>query len=297
MKVVFFGTSEYCLPVLESLQKNFDLVLVVTRPDKPVGRKQIITPSAVKIWAEKHKVSIATPGSLKKDSLERAKLIELIKLIGVDLAVVADYGLIIPEEVFSIPKYSTFNIHFSKLPDLRGPSPVQFTLLRGDTKAWITVFKIDAKMDTGPVLWQKSYPIFPDDTTQTLYTRLFKEISMELSKIHFDYSNNRSALISQDENLATYTRFITKEDGFVEWGKLEEGSRVKGKGSREIYNRYRAMTPWPGLWTFAESVEKREESKEKKRMIIRKCHLDGGRLVLDEVQYEGKVPEAYKVVS
>src|SRR3989344_5076200 len=143
MTVIFFGTSNYCLPVLDALKQNFDLKMVVTRPDKPVGRKKILTPSATKLWAQKNNIPVAT-------SLTNLEMTDL------DLGIVADFGSIIPGEIFNKPKLGTFNIHFSKLPDLRGASPIQSTLLRGDTTAWVTIFKLEATLDTGPFLWQKS---------------------------------------------------------------------------------------------------------------------------------------------
>src|SRR3990167_9165043 len=166
MKIIFFGTSEYCLPVLESLHKNFNLELVVTRSDKLVGRKKVLTPSATKLWAIEHKIPISTLKTLSE--------------IESDFGIVADFGQMIPEAVFNKPKFGTFNIHFSKLPDLRGPAPVQFTLLRGDKEAWVTIFEIEDKLDTGPVLWQQSFPINPSATTQTLYTDLFQKVAKTL---------------------------------------------------------------------------------------------------------------------
>lgn len=249
MKVIFFGTSKYCLPVLEALKTNFDLKMIITREDKPVGRKKVLTPSATKLWAIEHKISVTS---------------DYIQIPDCDLAIVADYGQIIPEEVFSKPKLSTWNIHFSKLPDLRGASPVQYTLLRGDTIAWITIFKIEKTLDTGPLLWQHSFPIKPDDTTQTLYIRLFKEAAKILPTLNF-----AGKLTPQNHSKATLTKLLTKADGFVEFPRLLEP---------RTYNLYRAMTPWPGLWTI----------KNGKRMIIRNCHLEGEKLILDKIQFEGK---------
>ena len=270
MTIVFFGTSSYCLPVLESLNKNlpagrqgFDLKLVVTRPDLPVGRKKILTPSATKLWAEKNNVPVAE--ELTFDA---------------DLAIVADYGKIIPEAVFTRPKLGTWNIHFSKLPDLRGASPVQACLLRGDTIAWVTIFKIEKTLDTGPILWQKSYPILPEDTASTLYTRLFQEVAKELPTINF------SGPLMAQTGTPTFCKMLTRDDGFVEWKDIQKATSIqKPVSSISIYNRFRAMTPWPGLWTIHPNG---------KRMKVLKCHLEGGKLVLDQIQFEGKTPEKYR---
>ncbi len=249
MKVVFFGTSEYCLPVLEVLKK--DLILVVTREDKPVGRKQILTPSATKIWAQKNNIRVDS-GLGQNDE--------------VDLVIVADFGRIIPESEFNLPKLGTFNIHFSKLPDLRGATPVQQTLLRGDTTVWITVFKIEEKLDTGPILDQREFPIFPDDTSQSLYTRLFIEVAKYLSNLDFTQK------LTPQVGTPTFCKKLTKDDGFVNFDNINDP---------KIYNKYRAFYPWPGLWTL----------KNERRMKILKCHVAKNKLVLDEIQFEGKKPQ------
>lgn len=315
MNAVFFGTSDYCLPVLETLNLNFSLNLVITRPDKPIGRKKVLTPSATKTWAIEHNVSTFTPETLKKDTQSRAELATLMKKIKPDLAIVSDYGLIIPEATFSMPRLGTLNIHFSKLPDLRGPSPVQFTLLRGDKEAWVTIFKLETppelkiKMDSGPVLWQQPFPIGPDDTTQTLYSKLFQEVSKQLPTIINEFLKaNSSKLTAQDHSAATFCRFLTKDDGFIDWDVLQKamkGQQIKleklpkiqqealhtlpglpvyQSTSLPVYNLYRALTPWPGMFTLSPS------KGGLKRMIVRKCHKAGDKLVLDEIQFEGKSP-------
>lgn len=282
MKVIFFGTSGYCLPVLDALKKNFDLKLVITRPDAPVGRKKTLTPSATKLWAKQRNATVITPATLKKDTLNRASLSNQLLIIHPDLAVVSDYGLIIPQGLFNIPKLGTLNIHFSKLPELRGTSPVQHTLLRGDTTAWVTIFKLEnppeleIKMDSGPILWQKEYPIDPNDTTETLYTRLFQNTAKELPKIISDFASGSTIPQPQDQSKATYTKPLTRQDGFVEWKDIEKP---------ETYNKFRASYPWPGLWTLRQAQGKLQ------RMKILKCHLEKEKLVLDEVQFEGKKPQ------
>lgn len=251
MTLVFLGSSDYCLPVLEALHKNFDLKLVVTRPDKPVGRKQILTPSVTKVWAIKNKI----------------KFSEYLN-INCDLGIVADFGRIISEEEFNKSKLGTFNIHFSKLPDLRGASPIQSTLLRGDKTAWVTIFKIEKTLDTGPILDQREFPIFPDDTSRTLYTRLFEEVAKYLPTLDFS-----KKLIPQ-KGTPTFCKKLTKNDGFVEYSSLLEP---------RTYNLFRAFYPWPGIWTIYKN----------KRMKILKCHLEENKLILDQIQFEGKTSKKY----
>lgn len=276
LKVVFFGTSDYCLPVLEALKKDFDLQLVVTRIDKPVGRKAVLTPSASKKWADEHNIETMQPETLKKGTQDRETLLAKLQEIQPDLAIVADYGLIIPEEIFAKSTMGTFNIHFSKLPDLRGPSPVQFTLLRGDKEAWVTIFKLDnsadlpIKMDSGPIIWQQNYPIVAIDTTQTLYMRLFESVSKELKGIF----SQPLVFTTQDHTKATFTRFLTRDDGFVDYKNLEKV---------ENFNRFQAMTPWPGLWTIHPNG---------KRMKILEARIEEGKFIPKEIQFEGELPRA-----
>ncbi|MCL4390071.1 methionyl-tRNA formyltransferase [Patescibacteria group bacterium] len=251
MTVIFFGSSDYCLPVLEALKNYFDLELVVTREDKPVGRKQIVTASPTKTWAIKNNIRAG-------EELD----------IDCDLAIVADYGKIIPEEIFTRPRLGTFNIHFSRLPDLRGASPVQATLLRGDTTAWIKIPTWNKTLDTGPILWQKEYPIAPDDTAGTLYTRLFQEVARELPKIDF------FGPLTPQSSPPTYCKTLTRNDGFIKYEDLT---------NQQNYNKYRAYFPWPGVWSI----------KNGKRMKILKCHLEDNKLILDLIQFEGKKPTLY----
>ncbi len=270
MRVVFFGTSKYCLPVLNSLKENFELKQVVVMPDRPVGRKKILTPCATKVWAQQQKIRTLT---------------DMTDISDVDLGIVADFGKIIPEEIFSKPPLGTFNIHFSRLPDLRGASPVQQTILRGDKTAWITIIKIDAGLDTGPILWQKEYPIEPSDTTETLYTRLFQKVAKELPNINFE------GKLTPQTGKPTFCKMLTKQDGFVPWEKLEmyitrhDREFLYTSPVSQIYNLWRAMTPWPGLWTL------RQTQGKPIRMKILKCHLADKKLVLDEIQFEGKTPQ------
>jgi methionyl-tRNA formyltransferase len=255
-----------------------ELGLVVTRPDQPVGRAQVLTPSDTKLFAQEFHIPVTSPLTLKKDMPERVDLEKKLIEIKPDLAIVCDYGLIIPEGIFKIPRIGTFNIHFSRLPEFRGPSPVQATLLRGDPTAWITIFKLtnppelEVKMDSGPILWQKEYPIKIDDTTQSLYTRLFEEVAKEIPIINFE-----GKLTEQDHSKATFTKFLTREDGFVEFSHLLE---------LKTYSQFQACYPWPGIWTLRQA-----QGEPPKRMKILKCHPGEGKLVIDEIQFEGKSPQ------
>lgn len=262
MKIVFFGSSQYCLPILDALKK--DLIFVITREDKPIGRKKILTPSPVKLWAQQNNI----PVEMSLRGIEMTKQ-------SFDLGIVADFGKIIPEEIFNKPRLKTFNIHFSKLPDLRGASPIQSTILRGDTTAWVTIFQIEKTLDTGPILWQKDYPIFPTETAGELYHRLFQEVAKVLPNLFLKPETwNLTPQVGQP----TFCKKLTKEDGFIDWSIIHNSKFII-----QTYNRYRAYYPWPGLWTINNG----------RRMKILKCHIDKDKLVLDVVQFEGEKPKAF----
>ncbi len=321
LHTIFFGSSEYCLPVLESLQKNFKLTAIITRPDKEIGRNKILTPTPPKKFGLSHNIPVLTP----KTAFEISKLIPELKKFSPDLSIVADYGLMIPDEVISLPKIDTLNIHFSRLPKYRGPSPVQYTILNGEKSTWISIIKLVKKLDAGEIIYQKEISLSGDETTGSLYKKLFNIASVDLGSVLSDFALNRIKPIKQDESEATYTRKITKEDGFIPWeiltSAMGESKQMKPNidswpliklipelsakdGSAfggDIERALRAFTPWPGLWTEIilreipgiKGPKFRESSIPKKRLKILKAHFENEKLVIDEVQLEGKNPVSW----
>lgn len=285
MKILFFGSSSYCLPVLESLHKNFQISAIITKPDGPT-----------KNFALKNNLPFYTPSSKK----ELLKLKNTLSTIAPDLAVVSDYGLIIPREIFTLPKFKTLNIHFSKLPDLRGASPVQFTILKIKKSAWITVILMDEKMDTGDIIWQKeainnltrlparqAVEPFNSLTSQELYIQLFKIIAQKLPHIINQFIKGDLKPVKQDSSKATYTKILNRDDGLISFSDLKKA--LSGKISpQNIEQMYRAFFPWPGIWT------KLSVKNQEKRLKILKLHLMSKKLILDEVQLEGKKPVSFK---
>ena len=209
-----------------------------------------------------------------------------------DLAIVSDYGLIIPKEIFTIPRHQTLNIHFSKLPKFRGPSPVQYTILNGEKSAWITIILMDEGMDTGDIVFQKEVSsintqqlTIDNETTESLYRKLFKIAAMELSQVIHDYTNNKLKPLRQLNSAATYTKSFTRQDGFISHQALDKA--IKGKGAIKMERMFRALSPWPGVWTII-------NIPQPKRLKLLKSHIENNRLVLDEVQLEGKKPVSWK---
>lgn len=233
--IVFFGTQEFAGTVLSGLLANshFRILAVVTQPDRPVGRKQILTPPPVKILALKHNLPIFQPESLKDFNLK--------KVVGTvpDLNVVAQYGLMIPESIILAPKYETINVHTSLLPKYRGASPIQSALINGETETGVTIMLMDKGMDTGPILAQQEIAIDPDDTYESLdKTMAIIGRDLLLQTIP-KYISGETKPKVQDDSKASICKKLDRDSGHIDWTH----------SAAEIYNLYRGLYPWPGIWT------------------------------------------------
>lgn len=227
----FFGTEEFGAAILESLIKNgnFKVKKVFTQPDRPVGRKQELQKSPVKLIAEKYGLEVAQPGTLKNFELSEP---------APDLNVVCQYGLIIPKKILEYPKKGSINVHTSLLPKYRGASPIQTAIINGETETGVTIMVMDEKMDHGDILAQAKVEISPDETYLELSKKM-EPIACELLIPTLDkWLKKEIAPQTQDESQATFCKLFTREDGKVNWNK----------SAQEIYNQYRGLTPWPGIW-------------------------------------------------
>ena len=262
MKIIFFGTPEYVVPILSKLAKNYEIVAVVTQPPKPMGREQFKKYSPVDDWAHKRKVPIFFDFD---KSLPEA-----------ELGVCAAYGKIIPEAVIAQFKFGILNIHPSLLPKYRGASPIPAAILAGDKKTGVTIIKMDEKMDHGPIVTFFKEEILPNDTTDSLRERLFERAGDVLIQLIPAYISGKVKPKEQNEKEATFTKILTREDGLI---------NLKEKTPEEAERFLRAMNPWPGAWMRLEN---------QKRLKLLKAHLEKGKLILDEVQLEGKDPVSWK---
>lgn len=269
-KIVFLGTPEFSLPALNKLIDNgYNIVGVITRTDQPVGRKQILTSPPIKQLAEKNNLPVF---QFKKFD---AEAIAQIKELQPDLMVLVAYGKILPAEFLNIPKFGVLNIHPSLLPKYRGPSPIQSAILNGETKTGISIIKLDAEMDHGPIVAQQEFEIIDDDDYQSLGSALACEGAELLVSTLPAYLAGEIQPTEQDHSAATYTKILSKEDGEIDWKKTPI----------EIYCQIRAFYPWPGAWT----------DNTGKRVKILKAHIDpNAELIIDQVQPEGKEPMRYQ---
>lgn len=234
-KIIFIGTPEFGAVILEELAKSiFKPALVITAPDKPVGRKQILTPSPVKVLAQKQKIPLLQPEKIKSHNSHKA-----IKAIEPDLIVVAAYGQILPKEILNIPKYGCLNVHPSLLPKYQGPSPIQYAILNGDKKTGVTIILIDEKIDQGPILAQKALIIKKDETIENLHNKLANLGADLLIKTIPRWTRKTIKPKLQDKTKASYTKILKKEDGEINWQKSAE----------EIERQIRAFNPWPSAYS------------------------------------------------
>lgn len=232
--IVFLGTSEFALPSLSALLQDnrFDVKAVFTQPDKKVGRKQELQMSPIKKLALEHNLDVYQPESMKD-----SEWADKIQSFEPDYLVVVSYGQILPQEVLDIPKLAAVNIHSSLLPKYRGASPMQMALLNGDDVTGVTIQKMVYKLDAGDILSQQECEIDPDDTFITLQDKL----STLSAPLLVETLSRELSPIAQKEEEATFCHKIEKENGQVDW---------KNETANQVYNKLRAFTPWPGIFTF-----------------------------------------------
>ena len=239
IKIVFFGSSPYCLVTLKALiaDARYRLVAVVTQVAKPVGRKQIVTPTAVEVWAREHNIEVIKPTGWKKyvSEEERSRLREL----GAEVGVLSNYGKILPKSVIDIFPKGIVNIHPSLLPKHRGPAPAVGAILSGDTISGTSIMLLGAEMDAGPVIGAVTFQLQKNETQSTYYEKGFRLGTEKLLELLPAYLAGEIVPSEQDHTLATFTKMLSREDGEINWSEPAE----------LIERKVRAYTPWPGSWT------------------------------------------------
>ena len=239
------GTPYFAVPALEALlahsergkllPEGYEIVTVITRPDKPTGRGREIVYSPIKQTALAHNIPVWQPGSFKK--AENSTALAAYKA---DLYIVAAFGQILPQNVLDQPRYGTLNIHASPLPKYRGADPIAEAILQGETESGVTIMLLDAGIDTGPILLSRSLLLAEDETTGSLTPKLAALGAQALLEALPQWIAGSITPEPQDELHATHTRMLRKEDGLLLW---EKPAAVL---SRQV----RAYTPWPGSYTY-----------------------------------------------
>mgnify|MGYP001576228473 CR=1 FL=1 len=289
---IFWGTPDVASETLEILKKNgYVPSLIITAPDKPQGRKMIITPPPVKVWAMENNIPYIQPEILSGKDLLLAGVSQAdeprgsavpagtdsdpIKVESLpDLFLVVAYGKIIPEDIINIPKLGSINIHYSLLPKYRGASPVESAILNGDKETGISIQKMEYKMDTGPIIAQEKVEIGNEEKAGDLRKRLIKIGGELLVKILPDFIDGKIKLTPQDGSLASVCKKIKKEDGLIDLND----------DPQKNYNKFRAYSTWPRTFFF----------KNGKRIIITDAKLENGEFKILKIIPEGGKEINYK---
>jgi methionyl-tRNA formyltransferase len=232
LRIVFMGTPEFAVPSLLALiEAGHDLAAVVTQPDKPVGRKRVLTPPPVKLAALRHEIPVLQPPSARRKSF-----LAQIRELEPEAVLYAAYGKILPQAFLDIPPHGCLNVHASLLPKYRGAAPIQWAIMNGEARTGISIMKADAGLDTGPVLLRTEEPIFDDDTSETLTERLARlgaNLLVEAARL---VEAGEARYEAQDDSAATFAPLITGEVAALDWNQPAEALR----------NRIRGLNPKPG---------------------------------------------------
>lgn len=237
LRIIFMGTPALAGLSLEALlrQPVFELVGVVTQPDRPKGRELKLQPSPVKEVAVQAGLPVLQPEKARdKDSIAELRRWQP------ELITVAAYGQILPREILDLPRFGCLNVHTSLLPKYRGAAPIQWAILNGDSETGVTIMKMDAGLDTGDILTQRATPIRTSDNAQTLHDRLAQLGADLLVQTIPDYVAGKISPRPQPADGVSHAPKLKKEDGRIDW-KMP---------AKAIWNRIRAFTPWPGAFTF-----------------------------------------------
>ncbi|MFC1935356.1 methionyl-tRNA formyltransferase [Chloroflexota bacterium] len=235
MRIVFMGTPDFALPVLEGLRAGgYQVVGVLTRPDRPAGRGRRVTSPPVKTYSQRHGLALSQPPSLRREGV-----VQQLRSLSPDAIIVAAYGRIVPPEVLAIPPRGVLNLHPSLLPKYRGSSPVATALLEGDSVTGVTIILMDQGLDTGDIVAQRQTSILPRETAGELTYRLFRLGAHLLLEVLPAWEAGAITPVPQDEEQATSTRLYVKEDGELDWALPAVA----------LDRRLRAFHPWPGCYT------------------------------------------------
>jgi methionyl-tRNA formyltransferase len=238
MNLIFMGTPDFAVPSLKALlAAGHNIHAVFTQPDKPVGRKQIITPPPVKVIAQEQNIPVYQPSKIRNDEA-RAQFEPLFK--SVDAGIVAAYGRILPDWMLHAPQFGCINVHSSLLPKLRGAAPINWAIANGETETGVTIMQMDEGLDTGAMLLQGRTPIGADERTPELITRLAEMGASLLVETLTKLERGELQPMPQNNDEATHAPMLKREDGEVDWTM----------SATQIRNRMRGFTPFPGCYSF-----------------------------------------------
>lgn len=238
LKVIFMGTPEFSVNVLNSLIHNTNVIGVVTKPDKLVGRKQVLSQSAVKKVAIENNIKVLQPTKIKEDY-------KSILDLNPDIIITCAYGQFLPKEILDFPKYGCINVHASLLPKLRGGAPIQRAIIDGYTTTGITIMYMGLKMDNGDIISQESIEIKKTDNLGTLYNKLSVLGADLLTETLPDIISGQAKRIVQNEGEITFAYNISREDEHIDFNKTKT----------EVFNQVRGLNPWPVAYAVLDGEE------------------------------------------
>lgn len=289
MRIVFCGTPEFAVPTLEAvIAAGHEVELVVTQPDRGVGRGMVLQAPPVKVFAVNRGIPVVQPEKIKHN----LELRERLERICPDVILVVAYGRIIPDWMLSLPRFGCINLHGSLLPKYRGAAPIQWAIANGETHTGVTTMRLEAGLDTGPMLLAQVVPIGVEETAEDVFEGLSAVGSALMVKTLAGLEDGSVRAVEQDHSLATLAPILRREDGLIDFSRT----------ATEIYNRWRGFQPWPGAYTTLRG----------KKLIVARCSVDRvpgdenvgfvvaqdgtlsvntgqrSRILLEEVQMEGK---------
>ncbi|MGE5777008.1 MAG: methionyl-tRNA formyltransferase [Chloroflexota bacterium] len=289
-KVVFMGSPDFSLSTLRALAEHYDLVGVVTQPDRASGRGRELKPPSVKLLAQELNLPMIQPERLKQP-----EAMEQLRLWNPDLIVVAAFGQILRKDVLELPPFGCINVHASLLPRWRGAAPINAALLHGDEETGVTIMKMDVGLDTGPTLSRRAVRLTPDDTAGSVFETLSRLGAELLIETLPDYLSGKLQPVPQTDEGTTYAPMLKKEEGKLDFNHAAE----------ELERRVRAFNPWPGAFMdfdgamlkIHRSHVEQGRAEVGQRLVYRDQPAVAARdrlLILDEVQPAGKKPMSGK---
>lgn len=233
--IVFMGTPDFAVPTLRRLlDEGYHIAAVVTQPDRPKGRKKVLTPPPVKEEALRHGLPVLQPEKIKDEAA-----LEQLEQLAPDLIITAAYGQILPERLLNMPKHGCINVHASLLPKYRGAAPIHYAVMNGEKETGVTLMYMEKGLDTGDMISKVKVPIEETDNTGTLFEKLSQKGAELVIQTLPDLLAGKIQAIPQNDDEATYAPMLTRDDERIDWSRT----------SRQIFNQVRGLNPWPGAFT------------------------------------------------
>ncbi len=274
LKIAFFGTPELTTSILDELFScGYTPEVIITQPDRPQGRKMIITPPPAKAWALAHNIPVLQPEKIDENFISE------IKNLNLDISLVVAYGKIMPTELIDAPKFGSINLHYSLLPKYRGATPVESAILAGDATTGVSIQQMKYELDAGAIIAQSETEIGASETAPELRIRLNDVGKKMIVEVLKQFETGNIVKTEQDENKATHCAKIKKEDGLV---------NLEVELPSELWNKYRAYFGWPSIYFFDQNG---------KRVKITKATFQDDKFVIEKIIPEGKKETDYSSIS